>query len=186
MGPPRTNRHDLSFRSPSPKVCCGCHRVPAKLGKGKTGRKGITRKLPEPSEADVPAPFPQCEECIGPADFRVWKAAWAKSMEIVTDFDRACKTCVSAARKVYRSSIRRTKADPASPVRTREDSYSARIFMKQIAELKTEMASLQGLVEDEKGKRLDAQRALGWANASRQVNELKGFSYKARCARACT
>ena len=58
--------------------------------------------------------------------------------------------------------------------------------MKQIAELKHEMASLQGLVEEEKGKRVDAQRALGWANASKNIKDLKGFSYKTRCALACT
>ena len=169
-------------------MCCGCVKKSSKLGKGKTGRKGKKRKLPEPSEAeeDVSAPCPQCEECTEPADFRVWQAAWAKAMGIATDFDRACTSCVSAARKAYRPSTRRTKADPASPVRTREDSYSARIFMKQIAELKTEMACLKGFVENEKGKRLEAQRALGWANASKKVRELKGFSYKTRCALACT
>ena len=58
--------------------------------------------------------------------------------------------------------------------------------MKQVAELKREMASLQGLVDEEKGKRPDAQRALGWSNASKKVKDLKGFSYKTRCALACT
>ena len=75
-----------------PKVCkrCDCVKKSAKLGKGKNGRKGIKRKQPEPSEAeeDVSAPCPQCEECTQPADFRVWKAAWAKSMGIVESRDR--------------------------------------------------------------------------------------------------
>lgn len=44
-----------------PNVCFGCRQVSAKLDKGKNGRKGMKRKLPEPSEAeeDVSALCPQ-------------------------------------------------------------------------------------------------------------------------------
>ena len=88
-----------------PKVRFSCRQVPAELGKGKTGRKGMKRKPPGPSEAeeDVSAPCPQCEGRTEPADFRVWRPAWARPMGIVTKFDRACKSYVSAAQKVYRA-----------------------------------------------------------------------------------
>ena len=74
-------------------MCFGCRQVSAKPGKGKTGRKDVKRKQPEPleAEADVSAPCPQCEECTKPAELRHWQAAWAKFLGIASDFDRACK-----------------------------------------------------------------------------------------------
>ena len=121
-----------------PKACQGCRAaVNKRTGNVASGRKAKKAKIIE--ELDISAPCPRCHSATSPTNFRVWQPAFFKAVNEVSGcFDRACLSCVSVARKAYRPSTRRAEAFPAEPSETR--GFSAKIFMDQIAQLKSDMA----------------------------------------------
>ena len=161
-----------------PKACQGCRaEVNKRTGHSPSGRKAKKSKIIE--EVDVSAACPRCQSETAPTSFRFWQPVFSKAMnEVPGCYDRACSSCVSVARKAYRPSILRESASTAACTETR--GFSAQIFMDQIAQLKSDMAVLKGMVDDERGRRQAYEKALGFANASKQISELKGTAYKTR------
>ena len=126
------------------KECAGCRdAVNKRTGNVASGRKAKKAKIIE--ELDISAPCPRCHSATSPTNFRVWQPGFFNCKAVneasgCFEFDRACLSCVSVARKGYRPSTRRAEAFPVEASETRDLAIGARIFMDQIAQLKSDMA----------------------------------------------